>query len=157
MQKSELLEKAKALPPGKLIGDALFALGVGYREGRPILREAGYKFTDGRGRSCWKVSKQKWADVDWLRRNDADIGKQLGVSRERAGQIREAMGKPQSVNFHRPVKTTKMTDRFRKMKAELSGQSLDQIRRQVRMRLSDWQLKKYLDRAGIKYRKNGKA
>jgi len=81
--------KFSKLKPGLSLHDVAKMLGESYASVYRWADLFGYSFPDLRRRG--RVSESAWADADWSLR-DADLARQLGVSRERIRQVRAARG-----------------------------------------------------------------
>ncbi len=88
-----LLARIKSLPPDLSVSQVAKILRLSYARAHPLIRKAGYQFR------TWylfqKVASHQWDETDWSL-SDAQIARDLGVSRERVRQVRQHRGIPKT-------------------------------------------------------------
>lgn len=90
---------------GKSVFEVTLETGIPYHTLRDEALKAGIQLTRGQRQGSINdklavVTRQQWESADWTLR-DAELGRQLGVSRERVRQVRILLKKPKPVDGRR--------------------------------------------------------
>ncbi|MCL5945237.1 MAG: hypothetical protein M1472_00085 [Planctomycetes bacterium] len=89
---ARLAPKFARLPPGLNVKQIARRLNITCDQAGRFSHKLGYKFQPLKRHGPIKVSPKRWQQVDW-KLWDAEIARQLNISRERVRQVRHQLGK----------------------------------------------------------------
>ncbi len=114
------------------------------------------------GKALWQQRREQWEHLDW-RRTDRDLGQQMNVSRERARQMRRALGKPDSTlrssGIRRPseIRRQEALKRAAALLPQLRGLRIGEAAKLLENSLSKGtSVRQFLDQEGLLHRWRGK-